>query len=271
MNIRLFATTSLAAMALALPAAAQDWSGFYVGAQAGSAAAAENDDETIRFDTNLDGGFGDSVNTVAGANAFSPGFCGGATASNVPGTGCSGDDDGFEFGMRTGYDWQFGNFVVGVVGEASRSNAEDSVTAFSTTPAFYTMTRKLKYIGALRARAGWAFDRNLVYATGGYAVGKIDNSFNTGNTANTFVLNDDDRADGYQLGAGYERQLTEDVTLGLEYIYTKLEDDGFRVRAQGPAAATNPFLLANPAGTDFRRSETDFEVQSVRATATYRF
>lgn len=30
--------------------------------------------ETILFDTNLDGTFGDTVNMAAGANAFTPGF-----------------------------------------------------------------------------------------------------------------------------------------------------------------------------------------------------
>ena len=91
------------------------------------------------------------------------------------------------------------------------------------------------------------------------------------NTANTFRLTDDDKASGYQWGGGFERKITPEVTLGLEYLYTQLEDDGFVVRAAGPAAATNPFLITNTNGTDFRRSEEDFEVHSVRLTAAYRF
>jgi opacity protein-like surface antigen len=84
-------------------------------------------------------------------------------------------------------------------------------------------------------------------------------------------LSGDDQADGYQVGGGVEHKVTDQVSLGLEYLYTKLQDDGFRVRAAGPAPATNPFILGNAAGTDFRRSEEDFGVHQVRVTASYRF
>lgn len=161
--------------------------------------------------------------------------------------------------------------MVGTLVEGSRTNVEDSVAAFSTTPAQYTFTRKLKTLGAIRARGGYAFGDNLIYATGGVAQGEVKHSFNTTNTANTFRLTDDDKASGYQWGGGFERKIAPQVTLGVEYLYTQLEDDGFVVRAAGPAAATNPFLIANTNGTDFRRSEEDFEVHSVRVTAAYRF
>lgn len=36
---------------------------------------------TPAFDTSLDGNFTDTVRTVAGADAFSPGFCGGAAVN----------------------------------------------------------------------------------------------------------------------------------------------------------------------------------------------
>ncbi|MDP3661109.1 outer membrane protein [Phenylobacterium sp.] len=252
-------------------AQAADWTGFYVGAHAGAASQSDNDGESILFDTNLDGNFNNTVNTAAGANAFSPGFCGGAAAASTPGAGCDGDDDGPEFGGRVGYDMQLGSFLVGAVAEASRTDVTDSVSAFSTTPAQYTMTRKLKGLAAIRARAGFILDRNLIYATGGAARGEIDHTFGSTNTANTFVLSGDDHADGYQWGGGLEHKLTDNVNLGVEYIYTKLDDGGARVRSQGPAPANNPFLLVNASGTDFQRSEQDFEVHSVRFTASYRF
>jgi outer membrane immunogenic protein len=263
-------TAALLLFATAASAQTADWSGAYIGAQAGMSSHDDNSGETFLFDTNLDGTSGDIVRTTTGANAFSPGFCGGEAQAAMPG-GCPEEDSGFEFGARAGYDWQFGSFVVGVVGEATRTNVEDNVSAYSTTPAFYTMQRKLRSILALRARAGFALDRNLFYATGGVARGQLEHAFFTSNTANTFVQRSDDEANGYQWGGGYERQLTSDVTLGIEYLYTKLEDDSHVVRSQGPVAATNPFILVNPAGTDLRRSEEDFEVHSLRMTAGYRF
>lgn len=268
-----FATAALAVLSTAATAHAQDsnWTGAYVGAHAGWGWQSKNDDETITFDTNLDGNFNNTVNTSTGANAFSPGFCGGAAATSAPAGGCSEEDGGFEFGGRLGYDWQFGPLVIGALVEGSRTNVEDSVAAYSTTPAQYTFTRKLKTLGAIRLRGGYAFGDNLIYATGGVAQGEVKHSFNTTNTANTFRLTDDDKASGYQWGGGFERKITPEVTLGLEYLYTQLEDDGFVVRAAGPAVATNPFLITNTNGTDFRRSEEDFEVHSVRLTAAYRF
>jgi outer membrane immunogenic protein len=54
-------------------------------------------------------------------------------------------------------------------------------------------------------------------------------------------------------------------------LFTSLDDrDEFTVRVQGPAPATNAFILTNPAGTDLRRSD-QFEFQKVRVAASYRF
>lgn len=262
-----------AVLAFASQAAAQGaWTGPYVGAVAGWGSQAEADDETVRFDTNLDGVFGDTVRTAAGANAFSPGFCDGSTSSATPASACQEDDDGFEFGVRAGYDWQFGSFVVGILGEAVRTDVQDSVTAFSTTPAAYAMTRELDGLVAARLRGGVAFGNTLAYATGGYAMGKIDHRFATTNTANVFTQreSDEDYADGWQLGGGVEHRFTPEVSLGLEYLYTSLQDDGASVRASGGPVG-GPFTATNGSGTDFRRTNEDFEVHSVRVAATYRF
>lgn len=267
---------SLAAalVAVATPAAAQsNWAGFYAGGHAGKTDRAGGRDALVDFDTNLDGQFGDTVRTSGGANAFSPGFCGGAAFGTTPDLGCQGDDAGSDFGLRAGYDWQSGALVYGVVGEYARGKAKDSVSAFSTTPAFYTLTRELDDTFSVRGRVGFSFggDRNLVYATGGYAWASLKNSFSTSNTANTFTNTGDSDAEGAQYGVGYERRFGENVSLGVEYLITELTDDEYRVRAQGPAPATNPFILVNPQGTDFRRSDDDFDLGALRMTASYRF
>lgn len=267
---------SLAAalVAVATPAAAQStWTGFYAGGHAGKTDRAGGRDALTQFDTNLDGQFGDTVRTVSGANAFSPGFCGGAAFGTTPGLGCQGDDAGLDAGVRVGYDWQSGALVYGVLGEYAQGKAKDSVSAFSTTPAFYTMTRELDDSFAVRGRIGFSFgsDRNLVYATAGYTWANIDNSFSTSNTANTFTNTGDSDAEGAQYGVGYERRFGERISVGLEYLVTRLTDDEYRVRSQGPAAATNPFILVNPQGTDFRRSDDDFDLGALRGTISYRF
>ena len=78
-----FAPLGAMALALAAPAFAQDgdavdWSGPYVGGSIGYTFQQNDSNEHLRFDTNADGNFNDTVTTTAGANAFSPGTCGGA-------------------------------------------------------------------------------------------------------------------------------------------------------------------------------------------------
>jgi outer membrane immunogenic protein len=270
----LLAATALTLMAGGAHAqmAPQDWSGPYVGAVFGYSKTAKNEGETVVFDKTLDGQFNDTVTTSAGANAFSTGFCDGMAKGPTSAGGCVGDDDvDWELGARAGYDWQFGNFVVGAVAEIERVKLEDRVTAFSTTPAFYTFDRKLEALAAIRLRGGYAMGPYLGYVTGGVARGEIKHDFRTSNGVNTFVRSGSDSADGYQAGLGVERQLDGRVRLGLEYLYTQLEDEGYNVRVQGPAPATNPFILTNAAGTDMRRLGDEVEVHSVRLTASYRF
>jgi outer membrane immunogenic protein len=250
---------------------AESWTGPYVGGRLGYAFQKSDDGETILFDTNLDGDFGDNVNTVAGANAFSPGFCGGAALGRTPASGCGDDRDGTDWAAHAGYDMDLGSLVVGVVGEYGRTAIDDSVAAFSTTPAQYTMTRRLRDNASLRARAGFALGDSLIYGTGGVAWGKIRNSFNTSNTVNTFTNNGNDDAWGYRFGGGLEQRVSPNFSVGFQYLYTRLEDDSFRVRAQGPAPTNNPFILVNGSGTDFARSGDRFNWHSAHVTVNFRF
>ena len=270
--------TGLVSLALfATPALAQssgDWSGGYVGGHLGGLADPDDGNDRFLFDTNLDGNYDDTVRTAAAADAFSPGSCNGVANGPTPAAGCKGNSGGADWGLRAGYDWQSGNWVFGVVGEYSMNDARDAVTSFSTTPAFYTMLRKIDGMGALRGRIGYAFGQggdNLVYATAGAARARVENTYTTSNGVNTFTNNGNHTASGHQMGVGYERKLGDRFSVGLEYLATRLEDEDYRVRAAGPAPATNPFILVDPAGTDFRRSDRDFDLDSVRLTATYRF
>lgn len=262
-------------LAAPLPASAQsaDWTGFYVGGRLGYTSQPEDKDETVLFDTDLDGTFDDTVTTTRGADAFSPGFCGGA-APGARATNCS-DRDGTEWAAHVGFDYQLGGlFVVGIVGEYGRAYIEDSVSAFSTTPAFYTLTRRLRDNAAIRARAGFALGDTLLYGTGGVAYGKIRNSFATSNGVNTFTeTGNSSDAWGYRVGGGVEHLFSERFSLGVQYLYTSLKDDeAFIVRAGGAnVPVSNPFILVNPNGTDFRRSGTRFNTNNLSVGASFRF
>jgi outer membrane immunogenic protein len=274
MGIRAFVRPAAAivlVMAGAAGAQAQDWRGFYVGGQVGSGLLPDGLDKFVGFDKNLDGAFTDTVTTVAGANAFSPGFCPGASLTNTPAGGCVRDDNAVDAGLRLGYDWQSGHLVLGATGDLAWLSLADSVTAFSTTPASYTFTRELNTLAALGLRAGYGGGRLLVYGAGAFARGDLDRSFGTSNRVNTFVPTEQEDVWGWQAGGGVEYRVAAGVRIGAQYQFTRLDDKTrYTVRSQGPAPATNPFILTNSAGTDLRRSD-DFEFQTVRFTASYRF
>ncbi|WP_267393964.1 MULTISPECIES: outer membrane beta-barrel protein [unclassified Sphingomonas] len=270
----------LAATAVAMPAAAQQvsddapFSGLYVGAAGGYDVQPNDVGSSILFDRNLDGAFGDTVTTAAGANAFSPGFCNGAGRGAQPALGgCRNDKDGWAYYGRVGADAQRGNIVVGLVGEFGKSEISDSVTGFSTTPANYVMTRSVGWEASARGRIGYAANTTLFYGTFGPGYARIDRSFTTTNTANAFSQSGRRNQFGITGGGGIEQKLGEHFSIGMEYMFHQYQDDDYRVRATaGTAPATNPFILApNTAGTDFKRSDDTFRWHSLRATAAFRF
>jgi outer membrane immunogenic protein len=279
MRTILIAGTAVAAL-FALPATAQEttadqpFSGVYVGAAGGYDVQPNDVGSSILFDRNLDGRFGDNVTTAAGANAFSTGFCNGRAggATRTP-AGCANDKDGAAYYVRAGADTQRGNIVVGFVGEFGKSDITDSVTAFSTTPANYVMTREIDWEASIRGRAGYAANTTLFYGTFGAGYARIDRSFTSTNTANAFTQSGKRNQFGITGGGGIEQKLGRNFSIGLEYMYHQYQDDDARVRvSQGTAPATNPFVLApNTTGTDFRRSDDKFRWHSLRATAAFRF
>ncbi len=274
----LLASLFVAFGAVIAPAASaqdSDWSGLYVGVGAGYSFKA--DDETVVFDTDRDGAFDDTVFTSGGANAFAPGFCNGAAMGPSPADGCRSGDGSIKLSLRAGYDLQFGNWVIGAVADYGAVNLGDDVTAFSSTPASYTFTRDLNALTSLRARGGWAGKSGLLYATAGMAWGDMDQSFTTTNTTNSFTPSEDSEIDGYQVGLGYEVKLGDvwlvgsGWSMGLEYIWTSLDDGDYPVAVgPGTAPATNPFLIVNPTGTDMMRTKDLFEYSTVGLTLNWR-
>lgn len=268
-------TAAAATLGTASPALAQnvDYSGFYVGGQIGKTFNTDSSRETVLFDNNLDGSFGDNVFTAAGANAFSPGFCGGTASTAMAAGGCN-DDDGnkYEWGIHAGLDHDFGGPVVGIVAEYSRPGIEDAVTAFSTTPANYVLSRELRNTMALRIRMGGQVAGFLPYVTTGIVRAKVRSGFSTSNTANQFSTSgSSDNALGFQVGGGVERKFGA-FAIGARYLYTNVDDDDFRVNVtRGTAPATNPFVRVNENGTQFRRSDDQLDYHAVALTGSFRF
>ena len=257
------------------PAAAQDkpeFEGFYIGGSVGYDVQPNDINSRILFDTNQDGRFNDTVLTTTSANAFSPGFCNGAARSNIPDDSCRNDSDGINYAGKIGYDAQFGHLVFGVVAEIGKNDISDSVSAFSTTPASYTFSRRIDYVAAFRTRLGYAADRTLFYGAFGPSYAGINHSFTTTNGANSFTGRERGGRFGFQAGGGIEQKISKHISFGLEYMYNQVNDSAYRVRVgPGTAPVTNPFLIVNATGTDLARSDSYFRWHSMRATLNFRF
>lgn len=271
---------ALAAASFATAAQAQEmtddapFNGIYIGAAGGYDVQPNDVGSRILFDRGSNGSFGDTVTTAAGANAFSPGFCNGRAGGATPlPAGCRNDKDGWSYYGRIGMDSQSGNIVIGALGEFGKTEINDSVSAFSTTPANYVMTRDVKWEASIRGRIGYAPGTTLFYGTFGPGYANIDRSFTSTNTANSFAQFGKRKQFGIVGGGGVEQKLGRNFSIGMEYTFHQYQDDDYRVRVtQGTAPATNPFVLASGGtSTDFRRSDEKFRWHSLRATAAFRF
>lgn len=270
LTVSLLAVTALGATVSL--ASAQTWSGPYVSGVAGWGHATGHG-ETLEFDTDRNGTYGDTVNTFTGSNAFQPGFCRGTAQGTAPADGCHKAGGESALGLRVGYDWQSDAFVYGIVADVTGMKMRDSVSGFSTAPDNYVFTRKADAVTAIRGRIGYAYDNWLMYGTAGFAWADIDRTFSTTNAFNSFTASNGKDGRGYQVGIGVEKAFNDHWSVGLEYLHTSLRDRGVSVLA-GPSAntfASNPFLIVNTAGTDIRRSDDEFKNDAVMVTATYRF
>ncbi|MDB5644185.1 MAG: ompA-like transrane domain protein, partial [Hyphomicrobiales bacterium] len=109
-------------------------------------------------------------------------------------------------GGTVGYNHQIQNVVVGVEGDLAAANIHGSTDVNSA---------RIRSIGTLRARAGYAADRALVYATAGYAGGQTKVSTAFGSESKWH--------NGYAAGAGIEYAFTDNVSAKAEYLYTNLQ------------------------------------------------
>ncbi|MFC4171237.1 outer membrane protein, partial [Microvirga sp. GCM10011540] len=106
--------------------------------------------------------------------------------------------EGFVGGGQIGYNYQFGSFVAGVEADLQWADLGGSEGVAFVPPGFPPTfipagaAGGIDWFGTVRARLGVAFDRALIYATGGFAYGGADD--NSGfNGFNGFVNDDDVR------------------------------------------------------------------------------
>ena len=187
------------------------WTGFYVGAHAGY----------MRTD-----------NGVSLAAVYPGGLFELDVRNRTLATKVSIKNDAATGGVQAGYNVQFEGVVVGIEADVSLMDATAKETysapdlfMFNGVMTHSTFRSELDALGTLRARAGLAFERALFYATGGFAVGEVNNGFAVnipGFYANGWTSGRTEW--GWAAGAGLEYALWDNVTAKLEYLYYDLGD-----------------------------------------------
>jgi outer membrane immunogenic protein len=136
-------------------------------------------------------------------------------------------NNGWTGGVYGGYNFQTGNnLVVGLEGDLSLTGK--SGTSGGTTVAN-------PWNSTIRGRLGYAFDRFMVYGTGGLAVGGV-NATSGGTTQSTTRV-------GWTAGAGIEAAVTDTVTARLEFRHTDLGSNAFTNGAGTVAYTSNDILF----------------------------
>jgi outer membrane immunogenic protein len=131
--------------------------------------------------------------------------------------------DGFQGGVEAGYNWQFGQFVVGGETDLNISGAQDTTAGFQFSNQWY---------GTVRGRAGIAFNNILLYGTAGLGYGALSGQ------APGFLSSSRTSA-GFVAGAGVEYGFAAHWSAKAEWLYLDLADRSF------PATGTNNGLAAN--------------------------
>jgi opacity protein-like surface antigen len=135
-------------------------------------------------------------------------------------------------GVFAGGNYQFGRWVAGIEADWQRANLtgnSQQEAALGATGAFpggpFTVSTTIKNYEAVRGRLGFAFDRFLVFGTGGLAWGDPANTYALLGSA-PFAANSGNFS-GWTVGAGLDYALTDNVFGRLEYRYTELKTTGF--------------------------------------------
>lgn len=171
-------------------------------------------------------------------------------------------------GVQAGYNLQFGAFVAGVEADISWADADDE-TVYSAVDKFLfpgalthsAFRTELEWFGTVRARVGLPFERALIYATGGLAVGEVKNTFGVsipGIYNNSWSGRDTEW--GWTIGGGVEYALTNSISVKAEYLYYDLGDRNIH--------ATDPISFP---GGDFLNYKFKNTGDIVRGGLNFRF
>lgn len=177
-----------------------NWSGLYIGANAGSVISRNRSSHAF----------------VPDINQYTEVF------SLVPG--------GFEGGLQIGYNWQSSAWVFGLEADIQGTSAKDDRTCISRCVGSFSMAyiQKVPYVGTARGRLGYSVGSTLFYATAGYAYGQTKTTIAEKTFIEQRTLSLKHNKGGYVVGGGIESPLSlfglfgTGWTVKSEYLFVDL-------------------------------------------------
>lgn len=216
-------------------AAGYDWTGFYVGANAGVA----------WNNSSIDGDF--VSNDV-----------------RLLDNSIDGDQTVFTAGGLLGYNYQIDQIVLGIETDINYLGFSDDRKrdfAFDGLDVTTKSSFEADWFGTIRGRLGFAIDNVLIYGTGGAAYGHMNANGKVTATDGVDTAVWKGSADstnwGWTVGGGAEYGI-DNWSLGLEYLYVDLGDGNWN-------DSDDTFIDTNLKGS------ADYAFSTVRATVKYRF
>jgi outer membrane immunogenic protein len=119
---------------------------------------------------------------------------------------------GIAGGGQLGYNWQTGQFVLGVETDIQASGADDTFAPYKFSNPWF---------GTLRGRAGFAINNVLLYGTFGLAYGELKGEF--------FGVEEDKTLVGWTGGAGMEFGFAPNWSAKVEYLYMDLGSRAYTI------------------------------------------
>lgn len=190
------------------------WTGFYVGANIGAGWARDHGEHFCLDPTGV---------AAASCQVLPPG------SEHISSSGIVG-------GGQMGYNWQTGQMVLGIETDFQGSDIHGSTTVcgpfgFAGFPGFalpagiFTASEKIEWFGTVRGRLGWAaWDRALIYATGGLFYGQIvaNSLFTAPNVVTGYSGSSSVTRAGWTVGGGFEYAFTNNWSGKIEGLYYDL-------------------------------------------------
>jgi outer membrane immunogenic protein len=223
------------------------WTGCYIGLNAGAAGAASDFTTTVGTGTYLVPGDATEVTNDGTGSANTTNFLGGGQA------GCNWQNGTVVFGLEGDFDYFHSN--------SSFSNNTNTLPV-SGLPFNIGQSLTTDYFATVRPRVGIAADRSLAYVTGGAAftdVSYTESYADGGAPPGAGIATASKLLTGWTAGAGWEYAWTDHWTFKIEYLYS-----GFsRTSATG--------VTAGPGGGNPLSGSADLVIQTLRGGVNYKF